>query len=71
MDCRCRHIIRTINSNVVNQPKGVIHDRNHTSTNSLTYIYWCISWLAVLSTRLIKEFIPIVQEILDEQKKNN
>ena len=28
-------------------------------------------WLAVLSTRLIKEFIPIVQEILDEQKKNN
>ena len=27
-------------------------------------------WLAVLSTRFIKEFIPIVQEILDEQKKN-
>jgi hypothetical protein len=27
-------------------------------------------WFAVLSTRLIKEFIPIVQEILDEQKKN-
>lgn len=30
-----------------------------------------LTWLAVLSTRLIKEFIPIVQEILDEQKKNN
>jgi hypothetical protein len=27
-------------------------------------------WLAVFSTKLIKEFIPIVQEILDEQKKN-
>ena len=27
-------------------------------------------WLAVLSTRFLKEFIPIVQEILDEQKKN-
>jgi len=25
-------------------------------------------WLAVLSTRLIKEFISIVQEILDEKK---
>ena len=42
MGCRCRHIIRTINTNVVNQPKGVIRDRNHISTNSLTYIYWCI-----------------------------
>jgi len=28
-------------------------------------------WLAVLSTRFIKLFIPIVQEILNEQKKNN
>jgi len=27
-------------------------------------------WLAVLSTRFIKEFIPIVQEILDEKKIN-
>ena len=27
-----------------------------------------LTWLAVLSTRLIKEFIPIVQEILDEKK---
>jgi len=25
-------------------------------------------WLAILSTRFIKEFIPIVQEILDEKK---
>lgn len=25
-------------------------------------------WIAVLSTRLIKQFIPIVQEILDEKK---
>jgi len=39
-------------------------------TVSLTSI-GVLTWLAVLSTRLIKEFIPIVQEILDEQKKNN
>ena len=28
-------------------------------------------WLSILSTKFIKEFIPIVQEILNEQKKNN
>jgi hypothetical protein len=27
-------------------------------------------WLAVMSNKFLKYFIPIVQEILDEQKKN-
>jgi hypothetical protein len=27
-------------------------------------------WLSILSTRFMKDFIPIVQEILDEQKKS-
>ena len=43
MGCHCRHRIRSIFTNVVNQPKGVTNDRNHISTNSLTYLYWWIN----------------------------